>query len=164
MPPTNPSHADGVQTRFGDAAEVIDLRHAILRDGLPRETAIFPGDEEPTSKHVVATRDGRIVGCATVHLNTYEDQPAWQLRGMATDPTVRGAGIGRAMLEFLEDALLATTVRQMWCNARVPAIAFYEKLGWRVVSDVFEVPTAGPHVRMSRTLTPPVSRARSSPT
>ena len=31
--------------------ETLDLRHVILRPGLPRETAIFPGDDAPTSRH-----------------------------------------------------------------------------------------------------------------
>ena len=33
---------------------------------------------------------------------------------------------------------------------RVPAERFYHRLGWKTVSEVFEIPTAGPHVRMTR--------------
>lgn len=36
----------------------------------------------------------------------------------------------------------------VWCNARTSAIGFYEKLGWQVVSEPFDVLTAGPHVKM----------------
>jgi predicted GNAT family N-acyltransferase len=160
---TTPSRSRGVRIRFGIAAEVLHLRHAILRAGLPRETAIFAGDDDPNTKHVVATLNRRVVGCATVHLNSYEGNPAWQLRGMATDSAFRGSGVGRAMLAFLETSLRESNIQQMWCNARVPAIKFYEYLGWTVVSDVFEVPTAGPHVKMVKTLTR-LSPAQSSPT
>ena len=140
--------------RRATPAEVVDLRHAILRAGLPRDTAIFPGDDHPDARHVVATDPaGRVLGCATVHLNAWDGEPAWQLRGMATDPVVRGTGVGRAMLGFLERLLAEQfPVRQMWANARVPAIGFYERLGWRVVSDPFEVPTAGPHVKITKQL------------
>jgi GNAT superfamily N-acetyltransferase len=143
-----------VRVRRATAAEVIDLRHAILRAGLPRETAIFPGDEKPEAIHVVAEApDGRIVGCVTLHPSTWNDAPAWQLRGMATDAVVRGTGVGRAMLDFVEQQVRSEApVRQMWCNARVPAARFYERAGWVVESEQFEIPTAGPHVRMSKHL------------
>ena len=141
--------------RRGSAEDVIDLRHAVLRAGLPRETAIFDGDGAPGACHVIAVSaaDERVVGCATVHPRTWDGAPAWQLRGMATDPAVRATGVGRAMLLYLERLLTAESdVRQLWCNARTPALGFYEQLGWRVVSDVFEIPTAGPHVRMTKCL------------
>jgi predicted GNAT family N-acyltransferase len=133
---------------------VIDLRHAVLRAGLPRETAIFAGDEKPEAIHIVAPApDGRIVGCATLHPSTWNDEPAWQLRGMATDAAVRSAGIGRAMLDFVEQHVRSKSpVRQMWCNARVAAAGFYQRAGWVIESEQFEIPTAGPHVRMSKHL------------
>ena len=148
-----PAGAGAVVVRRAAAGEVIDLRHRVLRAGLPRESAAFDGDERSDARHVVAEAAGRIVGCATVHASTWEGEPAWQLRGMATDPAVRAAGVGRAMLLYLERLLASESpVRQLWCNARTPARGFYERLGWRVVSDVFEIPTAGPHVRMLRAL------------
>jgi len=136
--------------------EIVDLRHAILRAGLPRSEAIFPGDADATSRHYAAVDPaiGRVVGCATVHLNTWLGQPAWQLRGMATDPAVRGIGVGRRLLQFLEQDLAADLAAspQLWCNARTPATGFYQRMGWSIVSDVFEIPTAGPHVRMVKRL------------
>ena len=142
-----------VTLRLATAAEVVDLRHRVLRDGLPRHSAVFDGDERPDAYHVVAESGGRVVGCATVHASAWDGAPAWQLRGMATDPGLRGAGVGRAMLAHLERLLRdGTPVRQLWCNARVPAVGFYERLGWRVASDPFEIPTAGPHVKMTRRL------------
>ena len=35
-----------------------------------------------------------------------------------------------------------------WCNARTTAIGFYEQVDWSVETDIFDIPTAGPHVRM----------------
>jgi GNAT superfamily N-acetyltransferase len=132
-------------------AEIVSLRHTILRAGLPRETALFPGDDAPTSRHYGAfAQSGRIIGCATLHLNHWDSEPAWQLRGMATDADHQRRGLGRTILNWLEADLLADVraPRLMWCNARVPAAPFYERLGWRIVSEQFDIPTAGPHVRM----------------
>jgi len=149
MPPPLPAII-----RRASAGEIIDLRHVILRNGLPRATAIFAGDESPTARHYAADMEGRIVGCATLHLNQYEGRPAWQLRGMATSAEARGQGVGRALLAFLESELLADAQapRQLWCNARVPAAGFYQKLGWTIVSEEFDIPTAGPHYRMAKLL------------
>ena len=152
-------------TRIGDLQlifqevsidDVIDLRHANLRQGLPRETAVFDGDRADTSRHVAAYVAGRVVGCATVHASHWEGEPAWQLRGMAVAPELRGRGVGQALLAFLEAGLRdASSARALWCNARVPAVGFYERQGWRVVSEPFDIPTAGPHVRMTKRLADP---------
>jgi GNAT superfamily N-acetyltransferase len=133
------------------ADEIIDLRHRVLRASLPRHEAIFPGDELSTSIHFAAFANGdpAVLGCATFHLNTWENQPAFQLRGMATDPAWVGKGIGTAVLSFaIESIHSASPIRLFWCNARLIALPFYEKLGWRIASERFEIPTAGPHHRM----------------
>jgi GNAT superfamily N-acetyltransferase len=133
--------------------EIVRLRYEVLRGGLPPEAAIFPGDHDATSRHYGAFADGQNVGCATLHLNQWLDEPAWQLRGMATSPDFRGSGVGREILTFIErDVAQNHTVHLLWCNARVPAVRFYQRLGWQVVSEEFEVPTAGPHMRMVKRL------------
>lgn len=136
------------------AADVLDLRHGVLRAGLPRDEAIFDGDDDPTTLHFAACLNPlRIVGCASFMLNSHEGQPAWQLRGMATDPQFRNLRIGGALLDAAENVLRQTSpLRLLWCNARTPALRFYQRQGWTPISDIFEIPTAGPHVRMIRHL------------
>jgi GNAT superfamily N-acetyltransferase len=139
--------------RAGRFEEILQLRYDVLRAGLPPEAAVFEGDRSPSSRHYGAFADDRNVGCATLHLNRWQDEPAWQLRGMATAPDYRNAGLGRTILAFVETDLLAThPVHLLWCNARVPAVKFYQRLGWQVVSEEFEIPTAGPHHQMVKRL------------
>jgi GNAT superfamily N-acetyltransferase len=128
---------------------VVGLRHQVLRAGLPREAAIFEGDSDPHSVHLAAFEGDVVVGCVTLHASHWEGRPAWQLRGMAVAPGYQKSGVGRALLASI-DAHIATdgNKRMLWCNARVPAAMFYQKHGWEIVSDVFEIPTAGPHLRM----------------
>jgi GNAT superfamily N-acetyltransferase len=131
--------------------EIVDLRWAVLRQGLPREEAVFAGDEDESTLHMAAFHGGQAVGCATLHLSRLDDLPAWQLRGMAVRPDFQRRGVGRRLLEGL-DALLARdglTLR-LWCNAREPAVGFYRGMGWMVFSERFHIETAGPHFRMSR--------------
>ena len=140
---------DGVVIRRAALAELIDLRHAVLRAGLQREAAVFPGDDAPTSRHYGAFRGGEVLCCATLHLSEWQGEPAYQLRGMATAPQVRRSGIGRRVMRWMEAELRADRATPLlWCNARVPAVDFYRAMGWEVLSEPFEIPTAGPHVRM----------------
>ena len=33
----------------------------------------------------------------------------------------------------------------LWCNARTTAFEFYEKMGFTIVGDEFDIPNLGPH-------------------
>lgn len=129
--------------------DLLDLRNRVLRPGKPRAAAYFPGDDLPRTRHYGALRDGRVVGCASFMWSELDGQPAWQLRAMASDPDCKGQGVGRVLLETaLSDVTRDSGVRQFWCNARVSALGFYEKLGWTICSDEFDIPEIGPHFKM----------------
>jgi GNAT superfamily N-acetyltransferase len=148
----------GVHIKRVSVDRIIDLRHRILRVGLPIETARFEGDEDPDTHHLAAFLSPEVeipVGCASFMLNLYNKIPAWQLRGMATEKDYRGQGIGRQILESAKEELVGSEyqyarVEMMWCNARLPAIKFYENNGWKRVSGVFDILTAGPHIKMTK--------------
>jgi GNAT superfamily N-acetyltransferase len=141
--------------RLISAAETIPVRWSILRPGFPRESAIFPGDDLETTRHFGAFDDAqRLVGVASIYLAPMPEQPhlapAWQLRGMATVPDVRGAGHGRALVDACVASAREAAATIIWCNARVAAAAFYEKCRWEILGREFDVPTVGPHFRMWR--------------
>ena len=73
---------------------------------MPRETAVFPGDDARETVHVVAVDGvgGGIVGCATMLKNSWEGEPAWQVRGMAVSPTLQRSGVGGLLLAFGRDS------------------------------------------------------------
>ncbi len=138
------------------AAETYPLRLPILRAGLPPESAVFPGDDAPETVHFGAFRGEELVGIASLYSAPLPEkpelQPAWQLRGMATLPEVRGAGYGRALVEACLRHGRARGAAIVWCNARTPAVKFYEKHGLQTLGEEFEIPAAGPHFRMWREL------------
>jgi GNAT superfamily N-acetyltransferase len=132
---------------------IIDLRHAILRQGLPREAAVFAGDDAESAIHLAAMAGDAVIGCVTLHLSEWHGEAAWQLRGMACRADQQQRGVGRRLVEAAEQRVLnGGGPRLMWCNARVPAMGFYLKMGWIAVSEEFEIPTAGPHVKMIKRL------------
>src|SRR4051812_9833150 len=69
---------------------------------------------------------------------------------MATLPEARGQGAGTRLLDALVRHAEAEGATLVWCNARTRAISLYDRAGFEVVSDVFEPPHIGPHVRMER--------------
>jgi len=138
-----------VEYRRVEVEMIVPLRHRVLRGGQPYETARFDGDLDPSTRHYAALREGEPVSCLTLMASTWDGRPAWHLRGMATEARFQRRGIGRALLTAaLGDAARDAPGCGAWCNARTSAIGFYERLGWTVASEPFDMPTVGPHVKM----------------
>ena len=62
---------------------------------------------------------------------------AWRLRGMATDPSHRSAGVGSAVLSAGLTAVRDAGGEVVWCNARTAALPFYERHGFRRLGSEF---------------------------
>jgi ribosomal protein S18 acetylase RimI-like enzyme len=125
-------------------AETRALRQAVLRPYMTTED--LAGHEPPGAVAYGAFEGDELVA---VGLVGREGEPgAWRVRGMATAPHARGRGAGTAVLDALVRHARAHGAASVWCNARTGAISLYERAGFCVVSDVFEPPDIGPHVRM----------------
>ena len=112
----------------------------------------WAGDEDPATFHLAARVDGARRRRRPLLPRPLPWRPLarapWQLRGMATDAAVRGSGAGRALVV---DGLARVADRGgdlVWCDARVAAAGFYERMGFTVVTDEFDKPGIGPHVGM----------------
>jgi predicted GNAT family N-acyltransferase len=144
---------DPLTFREATLKEILPLRHKILRPGKTRDAAIFPGDDQPATRHFAAVEDGQIVACLTMLHTTENNQDAWQLRGMAVAAEMRRKGIGAKLLTHAERVLKrSSATRTLWCNARTPAVEFYVKQGWKTVGNEFEVEGVGPHFKMVKAL------------
>ena len=133
--------------------EILDLRYRVLIAGTARTSSEFAGDRAATTWHFGVFGHGRTVGCASLMRSELDASAAWQLRGMAVEEDLRGRGVGSALLRAIEDAVAAESpLRLFWCNARVAAVAFYERHGWRRISDEFMIEGVGLHHRMRRDL------------
>lgn len=124
------------------------LRQAILR---PHETVEQVAAHEPADAFAVGAFAGeRLVSVGFV---SPDGEPgAWRVRGMATAADARGRGAGRAVLDELVRHASEHGASRVWCNARTPARALYERAGFTAVSDEFPLPEIGPHFVMERFL------------
>lgn len=128
----------------------LPLRSKMLRNGLSPEECVFPTDQVEGAFHLAFYAENEIATIASFFPNNYRDRKelGYQLRGMATDTPFLGMGYGRALVEFAIDYIKNTNAQYIWCNARVAAVEFYEKLGFRTVSAPFEIAGIGPHYEM----------------
>jgi GNAT superfamily N-acetyltransferase len=136
------------------------LRRRVLRPHLPGpEHTVLPGERDPRAVHLAALdADGQVIGTAVLLPERFELMPdradAWRLRGMATDERLRGRGIGRQVVRRVLEHLAAQGGGLLWCHARLPAQAFYERAGLMPVGACWEEPRLGPHVAMWREVPP----------
>jgi GNAT superfamily N-acetyltransferase len=135
-----------LRTRPVPVAETRVLRQAILR---PHQTLAALAADEAEGTFAVGAFDGDAL--VAVGLVAPDGEPgSWRVRGMATAPDARRRGAGAEVLAALLRHAEAGGATRVWCNARIPARSLYERAGLRVVSDEFELPEIGPHVRMER--------------
>ena len=128
----------------------LGLRSKILRNGLPFEDCVFPTDQLEGAFHLAVYVDDEIATIGSFFPNNHRDHKelGYQLRGMATDTGFEGRGYGRDLIGFAVDYIKNTNAQYIWCNARSAAVKFYQKQGFTIVSDEFEVAGIGPHYEM----------------
>ncbi|PZS20445.1 MAG: N-acetyltransferase [Pseudonocardiales bacterium] len=135
------------------------LRRAVLRPDLPPD-APLPGDELSGGVHLAAVDgDGAVLGTCFVYPDPCpwlpERADAWRLRQMATADGHRGRGIGGAVVQAGIEYATAQGARLLWCNAREPAVPFYQRHGFAIQGAVFTNERHPiPHQRMWRELSP----------
>lgn len=131
------------------AEETVPVRHAVLRAGRPVESVRTPGEDEAIWFGALGVEG--VVGTAGLFRDR-SPHGDLRLRGMATLPSVRGTGLGGMLIDALVERGRADGGTALWCNARTPAVGFYERFGFSVVSDRFDIEGIGPHVVMRREL------------
>ena len=122
----------------------LELRFKVLRIGMPRGSEYYPGvDDDDDTRFLCAYIDGEIVGCATLQLDPREGCK-YRIRGMAVDSEFRNRGIGSDIVKKLQNEVKKEETG-IWCNARIKAVPMYERCGFEIVSEIFEIEGIGPH-------------------
>jgi ribosomal protein S18 acetylase RimI-like enzyme len=137
--------------KFITVEQALPLRNVVLREGrLTPDECRFPSDNLPGNFHLGIFDNDELTSIASFHPQSYGEYEGlgYQLRGMATAAGYRGQGIGNQLVEFAKNHLRGIGADYVWCNARQVAVPFYQRLGFKIVSDQFEVPGIGPHYVM----------------
>ena len=113
-----------------DLPAAFALRHEVfvLAQGVPEELEL---DElDAVSDHVVALVDGIVVGTGRL-------LPSATIGRMAVASSVRGQGVGAAVLECLEERARSRGFAVVQLHAQVHAAGFYDKLGYTPYGEVY---------------------------
>lgn len=114
-----------------DVVDILPFRQAMLWPSKPLSHVKVVGDENAI--HICLRSRGGIVAAGSFFLTG----SIAQLRKLAVSPDCRGQGLGKALVSFGADHLAELGVTQLWCDARVTAVGFYETLGFQVEPDVY---------------------------
>ena len=133
--------------------ETHPLRVAVLRRDTPTREVSFAEDTWPGVFHLGLRIAGELVAISTWIPRPHNDQPAIQLRGMATAHHLQGTGLGGVLLQSGCERAAASGVGLIWARARDAALDFYERNGFVVEGEGFIDPiTELPHHLVVRTL------------
>jgi len=138
-----------IEIKFISAEETYQIRKEILRKNIPL-TEKTEGDFDDNTFHLGAFNDGNLISVATFMQNdsSYFNGNQYRLRGMATLEEFQGKGFGRRLILKAEVILNERKATVLWCNARVVALNFYKKLGFKTIGTEFDIHHIGPHYVM----------------
>lgn len=107
------------------------LRRDILYPNEYKLNMEMPEDEH--GYHFGAFTDNKLVGVVSL----FKDHNDWQFRKLAVDAAYQGKGIGTQLLDYLTGFVKKENGERLWCNARIPAVSFYIKLGFTETNTTF---------------------------
>ena len=123
------------------------FRWKILRKPLGKSIDSLKDSFEDNGFHLIAIKDGKIIACGRLHFNSELEA---QIRYMAVEEHLQGQGIGKKILEILENKAKENNVTCVVLNARDHVIKFYENSGYRILKKYHESDTGIPHTTMKK--------------
>lgn len=140
-----------------NAADTYQIRQKVLiPDHDIKKVKFEHDDDEDISFHLGAFKDSQLVSVASFYYerNTlFSDQHQYQLRGMATLPEYQGQGLSSELLNMAFPIIKQNFCTLLWCNARVTAIGYYQKVGFKIHDETpFEIEGIGAHVLMYKNI------------
>lgn len=140
-----------IEVRKISAEASYPLRHKVLWPHLEAHECGIDSDLFPEAFQLGSFYKGQLISIGTFFPQEHEKftvEKAFRLRAMATDPDYRGLQAGKKLMEFAFDCLNESGADLLWCDARLIATGFYDKLGMKTKGDVYDVPKIGPHKLM----------------
>ena len=135
--------------------DLLNLRSKILRNNLDPNLCRFPGDTEINSFHIGAFNRNTLVGGVSVMKNECKKKKlpnCFQLRGLFVDKEFQHNGIGKTIVNFVENRLRDSGVNYLWMNARESAVLFYLKLNYTNSKISYLINEIGLHYLMYKKL------------
>jgi predicted GNAT family N-acyltransferase len=107
------------------------IRHEVMYPDLPFSAIKLPAD--PDGVHFGLYAGDQLTSVVSVF---YQGR-CYQFRKLATLNAAQGKGYGSMLLSYIIAYITREGADTIWCNARVSALKFYEKFGFRQKGDYF---------------------------
>ena len=111
--------------------KVLDIRHKVLWPDKSPEFVKVPEDEQ--GRHFGLFQDDQIVSV----ISLFVTGDTIRFRKFATIKAYQNRGLGSKLLQFVIDDSRNLGYNTIWCDARADAMGFYEKFGFKKISDPF---------------------------
>lgn len=107
-----------------------------------RRDVLYPGEymhnmemeEDNHGYHFGAFEDNKLVGVVSL----FQKGTDWQFRKLAVVADGQGKGIGTEILADVTAFVARENGTRLWCNARLSATGFYEKMGYTKIGNEFQ--------------------------
>jgi len=133
------------------ALETFSVRHPVLRPRKNIETCHFDGDNLESTRHFGLFIDDELAGVASLfksNSDLFQEKEQFQLRGMAVLEKFQKKGIGESLVKYAEENAKSRSGKLIWFNAREVAVRFYEKMGYQIIGEPFDIGDIGKHFVM----------------
>jgi N-acetylglutamate synthase-like GNAT family acetyltransferase len=112
------------------------LRYTVLREPWGQLKGSEVLQDEDYSDHVMVIDDEtyEIVGVARMQTNTHTQG---QVRCVAVAPHVQGRGVGKLLMNYLEELAQQKGIKEIILDARENAVKFYLSIGYEIFEDSY---------------------------
>jgi predicted GNAT family N-acyltransferase len=131
-----------------DALRAVRVTVFVAEQGVPESIELDSHDEH--CLHVLASVAGDPVGTGRIDLEEH-CLPAGKIGRVAVLRSMRGKGVGAALMSALHEIAMERGLATVWCNAQIAAVPFYARLGYDTTGGAF-VEAGIEHIRMQKTL------------
>ena len=131
------------------------IRHQVLWQHKSFDDCGIDIDDQAGAFHLGAYKGDELICVASFFKQNqvkFSEQHQYRLRAMATLSSAQNTGAARALLNTAFKILKDKDQNLLWCDARIIATGFYEKLGFEKLGDTYSIPIIGLHYLMYKTL------------
>ena len=127
-----------------------DLRYEILRKPWNQPYNSTKDEWEDQSIHVLMLDDNNeAIACGRLQINSKSEG---QIRSMAVRTELQGKGLGKQIIQYIEQRSADLKLQNLILDARINAVQFYESCGYKVIGESYLLFGIIPHFRMMKVL------------
>jgi ribosomal protein S18 acetylase RimI-like enzyme len=129
--------------------EYYGLRFKVLREpwGQLKGSEVLADEVQADHAMVVDSESGKILGVARMQTNS---PTQGQVRCVAVSPEAQGKGVGKLLMNYLENIAQEKNLKEIVLDARENAVKFYLSIGYEIIGESYLLFGVIPHFKMRK--------------